>query len=70
MLVKMRVARDAPKVARDEITDLPEKFALMWIELGWCDAVPAEEPDLPADPEELIAGDLIPEIETQPKKRR
>ena len=64
MLVKMRVARDAPKVSRDEITDLPEKFALMWIELGWCDAV--EE----VIDEEAQVEDLIPEIETQPKKRR
>ena len=62
MLVKMRVSRDAPKVARDEITDLPEKFALMWIELGWCDAVE----EVPVE----VPGDLIPEIEPQPKKRR
>ena len=61
MLVKMRVSRDAPRVARDEITDLPEKFALMWIELGWCDAVEEVPVEVPVE-------DLIPEIE--PKKRR
>ena len=61
MLVKMRVSRDAPRVARDEITELPDKFALMWIELGWCDAVEEVPVEVPVE-------DLIPEIE--PKKRR